>query len=145
MTQLTITDAVFFEFDKDFNLKEIHQIEKGKSRAPNLADFGSPQLNAHVLKSLGAFDYEYTQIDVDRDRFYATFTDYERLKGQKNKTAFKAVMYSDGELVQDKIYLQRSKGKVSFRVLPAKLGHVMILEYNKKEKTLDIHLEKLNI
>ncbi|WP_299125068.1 DUF6770 family protein [uncultured Winogradskyella sp.] len=145
MTQLTITDAVFFEFDKSFNLKEIHKIEKGKSRAPNLADFGSPQLNAHALKTFGAFDYEYTQIDKDRDRFYAMFIDYERLKGEKNKLAFKAVMYNDGELSQDKIYLEQSKGRVSFRVLPAKLGHVMIVEYNKKEKTLDIHLEKLNI
>lgn len=145
MTQLTITDAVFFEFDESFNLKEIHQVKKGKSRAPNLADFGSPQLNAHVLKNLGAFDYEFTQIDTDRDRFYATFIDYERLKGEKNKLAFKSIIYNEGALSEDKIYLNRSTGKIRYRVLPAKLGHVMLLEYNRKEKTLDIHLEKLNI
>ncbi|MGB3606328.1 MAG: DUF6770 family protein [Psychroserpens sp.] len=145
VTQLTITDAVVFEFDQNFELKNIKQIEKGKSRAPNLTDFGSPQLNAHALVSYGAFDYEFTQIDQDRDRFYSTFIDYERLKGEKNKLAFKAVMYSDGELSEDKIYLEQSKGRVKFRVLPAKLGHVMIFEFNKKEKTLDIHLEKLNL
>lgn len=145
VTQLTITDAVIFEFDDKFGLKNITQIEKGKSRAPSLTDYGSPQLNAHALANYGAFDYQFTQIDPDKDRFYSTFIDYERLKGEKNKTAFKAVMYSDGELVEDKIYLQQSKGKVRFRVLPAKLGHVMILEYNRKEKTLDIHLEKLNL
>ncbi|MCK8480849.1 DUF6770 family protein [Psychroserpens algicola] len=144
-TQLTITDAVIFEFNNNFELQNIKQIEKGKSRAPSITDFGSPQLNAHALAAYGAFDYEFTQIDQDRDRFYSTFIDYERLKGEKNKLAFKAVMYSDGELTEDKIYLQESKGKVSFRVLPAKLGHVMILEYNRKEKTLDIHLEKLNL
>ncbi|WP_179354245.1 DUF6770 family protein [Winogradskyella vidalii] len=145
VTQLTITDAVIFEFDNDFELKNITNYKKGKSRAPSLTDFGSPQLNAHALKSYGAFDYEFTQIDTDRDRFYATFIDYERLKGEKNKLAFKSIMYNEGELSEDKIYLQKSKGKISYRVLPAKLGHVMLLEYNRKEKSLDIHLEKLNI
>ena len=145
VTQLTITDAVVFKFDETFNLNEIKVFDKGKSRAPSITDFGSPQLNAHALKAYGAFDYGFTQIDTDRDRFYASFIDYERLKGEKNKLAFKTIMYNEGELVEDKIYLQESKGKVSFRVLPAKLGYVMILEYNKKEKTLDIHLEKLNL
>ncbi|MEP5254506.1 MAG: DUF6770 family protein [Winogradskyella arenosi] len=145
VTQLTITDAVIFEFDSNFVLKNITNYKKGKSRAPSLTDFGSPQLNAHALKSYGAFDYEFTQIDTDRDRFYATFIDYERLKGEKNKLAFKSIMYNEGELSEDKIYLQKSKGRISYRVLPAKLGHVMLLEYNRKEKSLDIHLERLNI
>lgn len=144
-TQLTITDAVIFEFDENFGLKRIKKIEKGKSRAPSFTDYGSPQLNAHILNAFGAFDYEFTQIDQDRDRFYSAFIDYERLKGEKNKLAFKAVMYSDGEISEDKIYLQESKGRVSFRVLPAKLGHVMLVEYNKKKKTLHMHLEKLNL
>lgn len=145
ITQLTITDAVIFKFDETFNLQDIKVFEKGKSRAPSITDFGSPQLNAHALKSFGAFDYQFTQLDTDRDRFYSTFIDYERLKGEKNKLAFKAIMYNDGNLSEDKIYLNKNKGRISYRVMPGKLGHVMLLEYNRKEKTLDIHLEKLNI
>ncbi len=145
VTQLTITDAVVFKFSNKFDLENIEVYKKGKSRAPNLTDFGSPQLNAHILKAYGAFDYEYTQIDTDRDRFYSMFIDYERLKGQKNKLAFKSLIYSDGKITEDKIYLEESKRKKVFRVLPAKLGHVAVLEYNKKEKTIDMHLEKLNI
>lgn len=143
-TQLTITDAVIFKFDDGFNLQDIKVFAKGKSRVPSLTDFGSPQLNAHALKSYGAFDYEFTQIDTQRDRFYATFIDYERLKGESNKLAFKSIMYNEGQLTEDKIYLQKSKGNIRFRVMPAKLGHVMLLEYNRKEKTIDVHLEKLN-
>ena len=145
MTQLTITDAVIFHFDNNFNLNSVDVFEKGKSRAQSLTSYGSPQLNAHALKAFGAFDYEFTQIDTNKDRFYANFIDYERLKDEKNKLAFKTIMYNDGQLSEDKIYLSESKGKVEFRVLPAKLGHVMLMEYNKKEKTLNIHLEKLNI
>ena len=144
-TQLTITDAVIFKFDVNFGLKEIKVFEKGKSRAPSIADFGSPQLNAHALKAYGAFDYEFTQIDTERDRFYANFIDFERLKGEENKLAFKTIMYSDGELHEDKIYLKKDSGKIRFRVMPAKLGHVMLVEYNKKEKKIDVHLEKLNL
>src|SRR5690606_28197402 len=41
-TQLTITDALIFELDEQFNLKNIKVIEKGKSRIPSFSDFISP-------------------------------------------------------------------------------------------------------
>jgi hypothetical protein len=145
VTQLTITDAVIFKFDKEFGLQDIEVFKKGKSRAPSIADIGSPQLNAHILKGLGAFDYEFTQVDKDRDRFYASFVDYERLKGEANKLAYKSIVFNEGKLSEDKIYLEKDSRKIKFRVMPAKIGHVMLLEYNKKEKTLDVHLEKINI
>ncbi|RZJ55971.1 MAG: hypothetical protein EOO44_01310 [Flavobacterium sp.] len=143
VTQLTITNSVVFKFNPDFKLLGIQEFEKGKSRAPSLTDFGSPQLNAHALKSYGAFDYEYTQVDKANDRFYACFIDYERLKGEKNKNAFKTIIYDEGKLSEDKIYLE-SDSK-DFRVLPAKIGNVLLLEYDKKLKSINLHLEKLNI
>lgn len=143
MTQLTITNSVVFKFDSDFKLKSIQEFEKGKSTAPSVSDFGTPQLNAHALKAYGAFDYEYTQIDKQNDRFYACFIDYERLKGEKNKNAFKTIIYDEGELSQDKIYLETADKE--FRVMAAKVGYVALIEYNKKMKQIDIHLEKLNI
>jgi len=143
VTQLTITNSVVFKFDSNFKLTEIKEFEKGKSRAPSLSDFGSPQLNAHALKAYGAFDYEYTQFDRANDRFYACFIDYERLKGEKNKNAFKTIIYDEGSLSEDKIYLE-SDSK-DYRVLPAKVGSVLLLEYNKKLKEISLHLEKLNI
>lgn len=142
-TQLTITDAVVFKFNSSFKLESIKEFEKGKSRAPSLTDAGSPQLNAYALAAYGAFDYEYTQIDKANDRFYACFIDYERLKGEKNKTAFKTIIYDEGELSEDKIYLTAEDK--TYKVLPAKVGNVMLIEYNKKQKEISIHLEKLNI
>jgi len=142
-TQLTITDAFIFELDSDFLIKNITKFEKGKSRAPSVTDFGSPQLNAHAIAGLGGFDHEYTQIDKENDRFYACFIDYERIKGEKNKTAFKTIIYDDGEFSQDKIYLDE-KGKIT-KVFPAKIGNVVIFEYDRKKKELNIRMEKLNI
>lgn len=143
VTQLTIKDVVIFKFNSQFGLEDVTIYEKGTSRAPSITDFGSPQLNAHILKNFGAFDYEFTQRDIENDRFYSNFIDFERLKGEKNKLAFKTIIYDDGELSEDKIYLD-SDSKV-FRVFPAKVGHVMLLEYDKKEKKVDLHIESLNI
>ena len=142
-TQLSITDAVVFKFDSEFKLKAVQEFEKGKSRVPTISDYGSPQMNAHAMKGFGAFDYEYTQIDKANDRFYACFIDFERLKGEKNKSAFKTIIYDDGELTEDKIYLTQ-QGK-DFRVMPAKIGNVLLVEYDKKAKQIQLHLEKLNI
>lgn len=142
-TQLTITDAVVFKFDSNFKLLAITEFDKSTSRAPSLTDFGSPQFNAHALKAFGAFDYEYTQIDRANDRFYSCFVDYEKIKGEKNKNAFKTIIYDEGELTEDKIYLEQ--GEKTFRVFPAKLGSVLLLEYDKKAKQINLHLEKINI
>ncbi|OWP75524.1 DUF6770 family protein, partial [Flavobacterium oreochromis] len=143
MTQLTITNSVIFKFNSDFKLTGIQEFEKGKSRAPSLSDFGSPQLNAHTLKAFGAFDYEYTQLDKANDRFYACFIDYERLKGEKNKLAFKTIIHDENKLSEDKIYLENQNKE--FRTLPAKIGNVLLLEYDKKAKEINLHIEKLNI
>jgi hypothetical protein len=142
-TQITITDAVIFKFNSEFKLLDIKDFSKTKSRAPSLSDFASPQLNAFALKAYGAFDYEYTQLDKANDRFYACFVDYEKIEGSSNKNAFKTIIYDEGTFSEDKIYLK--DGKKEFKVLPAKVGNVMLLEYDKKEKTINVHLEKLNI
>ena len=142
-TQISITNAVVFKFNSDFKLTAIKEFDKSISRAPSLSDFGSPQLNAHALKSFGAFDYMYTQVDRANDRFYSCFVDYEKIKGVKNRNAFKTIIYDEGVLSEDKIYLE--EGEKEFRVFPAKLGNVLLIEYNRKAKEIKLHLEKINI
>lgn len=144
-TQLTIDDAFVFKFNENFELSEINIYDKGKSRVQNIFDFGSPQLNAFQIKAMGGFDYVYTQLDKSKDRFYANFIDYEREGEGKNRFAFKTIIYDEGELSEDKIYLPNKKTGIISRVLPGKLGHILILEYDKKEKRANLHLEKLNI
>jgi hypothetical protein len=143
-TQLTITDAVIFEFDKDFVLVDAKVFEKGKSRVPIPSMLMGPQFSAHYVNTFGGFDYQFTQIDTERDRFYASFIDYERIKGEKNKWAFKSIMHKDGEYAQDKIYLDAPEKGIVRGVRSGKLGHVVIIDYNRKEKTINMHLEKLN-
>lgn len=144
LTQLTITDAVVYKFDDKFNLVDLEVFKKGKSRFSSVTDYGSPQLNAHIMKVLGAFDYINTQMDKQNDRFYANFLDYERFDNQEGKVAFTSIIQNEDKLTTDKIYLEDKK-RHEIRALPAKIGYVLMLDYNKKEKKVDLHLEKLNI
>lgn len=142
-SKIVITDAIIIKLDPTFKLLDVKVFEKGKSTSPAFSIL-SPQLNALWAKSLGNFDYVFTQRDSQKDRFYTGFVDYERLKGEKNKFAFKSINYSDGELSEDKVYLKNSR-RESSRVYAGKTGHVLINEYNRKEKTITLHLEKINI
>ncbi|MGY6649321.1 DUF6770 family protein [Wenyingzhuangia sp. IMCC45574] len=142
-TKLTITNSEIIHFDKDFNLKEITEFPKGKTRVGCLADFGSAPVNAHIINQLGDFDYKYTQKDVAKDRFYSMFIYKEIIDNAKDRYVLKSINYNQGKLSEDKIYL--SSKKTASRVYPAKPGYVLLSEYNKKEKTLNLHLEKLNI
>jgi len=145
LTQLTITDAVIYKFDKDFNLKDLKVIPKGKSTAPSVSDFGSPQLNAHALKALGAFDFMNLQTDPDKDRFYANFLDYNRTdKDKKGQLSYISAVIDNGALSIDRIGI-KTKRRHSIKVTPAKLGHVLIMDYNRKEKSINLHLEKINV
>lgn len=94
---------------------------------------------------MDAFDFEFLQMDPNRNRFYANYIDYVREGKHKGERAFKSIIYNDGELSEDKIYLKKDKRTLKFRIYPAKLGHVLIVEHNKKAKTIDLHLEKLNV
>ncbi len=143
-TQLVITDAVMIHFNNDFSIKNIQSFAKGKSRVDSMIDFGSPQYNAYVMNYRGVFDYKYTQFDNRRNKFYSIFFDYERLKGEKNKYAYKAIIYNDGEISEDKIYIKNDRNTQTY-VMPGKIGHVLLLEYDKKQKRLNARLAKLNL
>jgi hypothetical protein len=92
------------------------------------------------LKMTGAFDYEFTTGDEDNSNFAICYSDWVRSSEYKGQT-FNAVRYNGKKFSTDKIELKSRAS--SLRVLPAKAGSVMIMEYFKKDKRLDLRLEKL--
>ena len=89
---------------------------------------------------VGAFDYEFTTGEPDNSSFAICYSNYERSSDYKGQT-FDAIRYNGKKFTTDKIPL-KSKAS-SMKVFPAKAGSVMILEYFKKDKRLDLRLEKL--
>jgi hypothetical protein len=145
VTKLVITDMVLLQFDKLFNFENVKVYEKNHNNfeSPNGmgGDFVTPQIMAQIAKTLGRFDFAFTQTDQNHSAFVVGYTDYERNSDYRGMT-FHSISYANSNLTTDKINLA-SKATRSI-VLPGKPGSVMILEYFKKEKKLDMRLEKLN-
>ena len=144
-TDLVVKDLMVFEFNKDFNLDNVNIINKQKTTnsAKGMA-LASPQVIALVLKQFGGFDYEFFQSNADKSIFSFGYVDYVKVKGNPNKYVFGSVTYTDSEPVTDKLDLMTVKEKKKIKVLPAKIGNIVVVEYNEKEKSLDMRIEKIN-
>jgi hypothetical protein len=106
------------------------------------SEFVSTQMIGKQIKyGYGAFDYAYTQMNKDGSSFSVCYSNYERGKDYKGAT-FNSITYNDGKLTQDKI--QTKSDATKSIVLPARQGQVLIMDYYKKDKKVDLHFEKLN-
>ena len=94
-----------------------------------------------VLKAYGKFDYSYTLINKDTTSFTVCYSDYVKSKEYKGGT-FNSISYNEGKITTDKINT-KSDATQSY-ILPAKHCQVLILDYYKKTKRIDVHFEKLN-
>lgn len=142
VAKFKITDLVMLEFDKDFNITSSKIYQKNYNTfSVSLYESHSPHLMALQAKALGNFDYNFTTVDNERTKFIAGYTDYVKEQGYKGMT-FNTISYADGNFSNDKITL--SCEATWMKILPGKPGSVLIMEYFKKQKKLDMRLEKIN-
>lgn len=141
-TELKVTDMVILKFNPDFTIAGASIQHKN----PNVfhtdyADFNSQHELALIMKQWGYFDYAFTTTDPVTGSFAVCYNDYERSKDYHGMT-FHSLRYDGTKFNGDKIEL---KSKASNqRVLPGQPGYVMIYEYFRKDKRIDLRLEKLN-
>lgn len=142
-TKIKVTDMVMLQFDNKFDVENAQIFDKNSNSIEMLgADFFSAQLLAYQIKYVyNGFDYAFSQTDKTHSTFVVGYTDYVRSKDYKGLT-FNSISYYNNNLTTDKINLKTSSSNM--RILPAKTGSVMLLEYFKKDKRLDMHLEKVN-
>lgn len=142
--KLIVQDMYIFEFDKDFTLNAVEVFDKTTtsiSLPQGTVYYPAPML-APIIKAYDGFDYQFTQINKDNTVFSTCYVDLEKNKGEKRQWKFGAITYVDGKYVTDKISLETES--TSLNVYAAKTGSVMISEYYKKTKKLEIRLEKIN-
>ncbi|MFL5741067.1 MAG: DUF6770 family protein [Flavisolibacter sp.] len=143
VTKLKITDMLMIQLSKNFEVTgaKIYEKNSNSFSLSTGSDFVTPHTMAVIAKASGAFDYTYTQVGKDHASFTSAYTDYERTKGYKGMT-FNSISYYGGKISTDKIDLKTEASNL--RVLPAKPGSVLMMEYFKKDKRLDLHMEKIN-
>ena len=142
VTKIVVTDMVMMEFNNKYKVTNatIYDKTQNDAEVSNLSDHYSQHAIAMMLKMNGSFDYEFTTGEPDNSAFTVCYSDWVRSKEYKGQT-FNAIRYNGSKFSTDKIEL-KSKAS-SMKVFPAKAGSVMILEYFKKDKRLDLRLEKL--
>lgn len=141
--KVKVTEMVLMEFNDRFEISAASIYDKYNNSIglPAGAGYQSPHTMALMVKALGGFDYDYTVMDKTGSNFIVGYSDYEKGKDYKGRT-FNSISYYDEKFTTDKIKLE---SKASYmKVFPAKTGSVMIMEYFKKEKKLEMRLEKLN-
>jgi hypothetical protein len=143
MAKMKVTDMVMLQLNSDYKLENATIYEKNNNNVelPSGYDFVNPHTLALLLKTNGSFDYAFTQMGKNKSSFMSGYTDYEKGKDYKGLT-FNALSYYNGKISQDKINLSTKASKL--RVLPAKPGSILLIEYFKKDKRIDLRMEKLN-
>ena len=142
VTKVVVTDLVVMQFDPQYKITGATVYPKTHNTAVGgtASDYNSQHALAAAIKALGGFDYEFTTGEADNSNFTICYKNSERSADYKGKT-FNSIRYTGTKFTTDKIELKTSAS--DSRVFPAKPGSVMILEFFKKEKKVDLRLEKL--
>ncbi|MGQ0738104.1 MAG: DUF6770 family protein [Bacteroidota bacterium] len=145
VTKIKVTDMMVLTFDQDFNIKGAKVYEKNSNNIelPGGYDFISTPLMGKMLKYYyGGFDYAYTQANKELTSFSVCYSDFVKEKGSYKGGTFNSITYADGKFTTDRINT-KSDAKFS-AIYPSKQGQVLIMDYYKKDKRLEMHIEKMN-
>lgn len=145
VNKIKVTDLMVLTFDQDFNIKgaKIYEKNSNNIELPGGYDFVSTPLLGKMLKYYyGGFDYAYTQVNKDRTSFSVCYSDFVKEKGSYKGGTFNSITYTDGKFTTDRI---NTKSDARFSAIyPGSQGNVLIMDYFKKDKKLELHMEKLN-
>jgi hypothetical protein len=143
LVKVKVSDMILIKFDKDFNVKEAKIYDKNTNTIPMPSTLGLSTLPllGKLLKAYGGFDYAYSQTNKDNSSFSVCYSDYVKGKDYKGGT-FNSISYNEGKVTTDKIQTKSDANKTA--ILPGKQGQVLIIDYYRKAKRLDMHFEKLN-
>lgn len=144
VTKIKVTDMILIEFDKDFKVKSAKIYEKNSNsyELPSGYAWVSTQMIGKIIKyNYGGFDYSYTTVNKDGSSFTVCYSDFVR-EGDYRGGTFNSISYNEGKFTKDRINTRSEASRT--RILPGKLGQVLITEYYRKDKRLEAHFEKLN-
>lgn len=145
MVKIKVTDMMILTFDESFNIKGAKIYDKNSNgiELPSGYEFVSTPLMGKMIKFFyGGFDYAYTQVNKDLTSFSVYYSDFVKEKGSYKGGTFNSITCTDGKITTDRI---NTKSDAKFSVIyPSKQGQVLIMDYFKKDKRLEMHIEKMN-
>lgn len=146
MFEIRLGNMVVIELDEKNKMVDYKIVNKKKSSVilqEGMGLYGSAFLGYYV-NSLGAFDYAFTASDKENDAFTVVYIDADRRseKGEKKADKMLGVIHVEGGKLEEKRMPINTDAK-TWWIQPAKPGYISVTEYYKKEKRLELRLEKL--
>jgi hypothetical protein len=141
-----VQDFLIMEINPDMTLNEVKIIDK-KEKVIEFGGIplsGNPMKLANAMRMQGHFDYQLTQIG-DNDDAFTFFYRNDEMKGRKTiAKRLSAVSKHVGDnTFESDIITFDSKSDIH-RTLPAKPGHLLLIDYYSDKKKLDMRIEKFN-
>ena len=143
--QLNIYNMIVFQFNPDYTINKVHLFEKSKNVVMLPEGWGtiSPKLLSFYAKSIGGFDYSFSQLSADKTTFIVNYINFDRSPNAKSKNILGSIVYTpEKTFTVDKLELNRKS--TEYFVSKAKNGYILITEYFRKEKRFESRLEKIN-
>ncbi|NCD70243.1 DUF6770 family protein [Mucilaginibacter agri] len=145
--KLKLENMVVLEYDLEGNIKTATEIPKAMTSTapfPSYSGFFPAYYLASWANGLGLMDYMFTTQNSDNSEIAFSFVDHGKIDdASKSTDNFGQIKYKNGTLTTDKLPIKDEKATLS-RFLPAKSGHVLQMNYFKKDKKLEMNLIKLN-
>ena len=144
--EILIGNMLVFEFNAKKDIVNIETITKKRTRVilpQGMGAYGSQTLG-YYIKSIGGFDYSFTSRNKEKDMYEVVYIDANRK--EDDKSALSDVMIGVISIKQGKTNANRipiNCKSSNWWIQPGKPGFISVSEYFRKEKKINMRLEKL--
>lgn len=141
VVKIVVEDMLFFEFTPDFELKKVEFFDKSKSNFSLPEGYGGVKAFklGQIVDIYGGFDYFYKTENKEENSVSVIYRDWNR---EEKQSEVHSVTYAGGDFVTDMMPIETEAKR--YRLMRGKEGHIIIMEYFKKEKKLNVRMEKFN-
>jgi len=137
-----VYDMAIFELDKNA-ISNMYFFSKKKTKLASNFFTNTNGVGAMLKRGWIDDDYCYTSLSADKSGFTNVYCNYDKENSKDDFMINTVTLTKENKMVEDNIKM--SSKPSNFTVLPAKPGYVAVFEYFKKEKRINIKLEKLNL
>ncbi len=146
LSKLKIGDLWMLELDENFKPIKVNYYTKESSSVtlPISATYYGTGYLGKYAKSIGEFDYQFTQQSADMQTFNVAYINYDRKKGEKSKPIVASIfMSNDGKINYDKVDITAPKKSEQY-LYPGPGNSIMLAQYNYKEMVINLKHIKMN-
>jgi len=144
MKKMVLQDMIALDLSSELELTNAQLFSKPKSDVllPAGSSMLGPGVIAMMMKFQGSFDYQYSQ---DLSNGQGSITAYESWEkkekgiGKETKLNFLSYYTDSGEYESSVFALKSDANSIDY--FPAKPGYIMIQEYFRKDKRIELRLE----